>query len=97
MMDKHDEAVDVINDCCYALSESYIDSYSAMISMYPQAWEIAALASLQAGDNDNYKTMEENLKKTVKDTKQYDVDLDNLKSGKTTLKNLVESGRYDLI
>ena len=68
-----------------------------MISMYPQAWEIAALASLQAGDNDNYKAMEENLKKTVKDTKQYDVDLDNLKSGKTTLKNLVESGRYDLI
>ena len=97
MMDKYDEAVDVINDCCYALSESYIDSYSAMISMYPQAWEIAALASLQAGDNDNYKAMEENLKKTVKDTKQYDVDLDNLKSGKTTLKNLVESGRYDLI
>ncbi len=97
MMDKYDEAVDAINDCCYALSETPLDSYSTMIAMYPQAWEIAAFASLQAGDNDNYKAMEENLLKTVEDSKQYKADLEDLKSGKKTLKNLVESGRYDLV
>ncbi|MBR5246060.1 MAG: hypothetical protein IKV25_01655 [Clostridia bacterium] len=97
MLDKNDEAVDSINDCCYALAETYIDSYTTMIVQYPQAWEIAALVSLQVGDNDNYKAMEENLKQTVEDTKQYELDLADLKSGAKTLKNLVESGRYDLI
>ena len=97
MMDKYDEAVDAINDCCYALTETYLDSYTTMIVQYPQAWEIAALVSLQAGDNDNYKAMEENLTKTVEDTKQYKADLEDFKSGKKTLKNLVESGRYDLV
>ena len=97
MLDKYDEAVDSINDCCYALAETYLDSYTTMIVQYPQAWEIAALASLQAGDNDNYKAMEENLTQTVEDTKQYKADLEDFKSGKKTLKNLVESGRYDLV
>lgn len=97
MMDKYDEAVDEINDCCYALAETYMDAYSTMIMQYPQAWEIAALASLQAGDNENFEAMEENLMQTVQDTKQYKADLEDMKSGKKTLKNLVESGRYDLI
>lgn len=97
MMDKYDEAVDYVNDSCYAMTETYIDSYTVMIAQYPQAWEIAAFASLQAGDNDNYEAMEENLKQTVEKTEQYDSDLADLKSGKITLKNLVESGRYDLI
>ena len=97
MMEKYDEAVNAINDCCYALSETYVDSYSTMISIYPQAWEIAALASFQAGDEENFKAMEENLKQTVTNSKQYQADLEDLKSGKKTLKNLVESGRYDLV
>ena len=97
MLDKYDEAVDAINDSCYALAETYVDAYSTMIMQYPQAWEIAALASLEAGDAENFEAMEENLMQTVQDTKQYKADLEDLKSGKKTLKNLVESGRYDLI
>ncbi len=97
MLDKYDEAVDSINDCCYALTETYLDSYTTMIVQYPQAWEIAAIASLEAGDNDNYQAMEENLMQTVEEAEQYKADLEDYKSGKKTIKNLVESGRYDLI
>lgn len=99
MLGERDNAIDTINLCCYYLSQIQIDDYgSTMISTVPEAWEICALAALDAGDTKTYETMEENYKlETTAETEVYNELLADYKAGTKTLKDIASSRRYDLV
>lgn len=93
-------ASDIIYECCYYLSQTPADESgtTSLINIYPEAWEICALAALETGDEETYKMMEENFKTEQYAEKEvYEANLAEYKAGTKTLVNLVESGRYDLI
>ena len=89
MKDDYDSAYEVMSDAYYNLSMTN--------GMTVQTRDLFAMLALETGDDEVFKSLEDEIALYGDPSSAFTSDVTDYKEGRLTLKEIAESGRYDLI
>ena len=89
MKEEYDSAYEVMGDAYYNLSMNG--------GLTLQTRDLYAVLALETGDNETFKSLEDEIDAYGDASIEFTSDVTDYQSGKLTLQEIAESGRYDLI